>query len=86
MANLAISADLPGKDNNWRAEPAYADNLSEACKSISNSNWRTILKCTPKRTGSTHAAISKLFKNTLLTNNLANAIGLRISRFFPNAN
>ena len=86
MTNLAIRADLPGKDNSWWAEPAYADNLSEACKSVPNNTWRTILKCSPKRTRSTQAAISKWLRKTTLTNNLANTIGPRISRFFPNAN
>ena len=73
--NLAIRADLPGKDNSWWAEPAYADNLSEACKSVPNNTWRTILKCSPKRTRSTQAAISNWLRKTTLTNNLANTIG-----------
>ena len=86
MTNLAIRTDLPGKDNSWWIEPAYADNLSEACKSVPNNTWRTILKCSTKRTKSTQSTISKWLRKTTLTNNLANTIGPRISRFFPNAN
>ena len=86
MTNLAIRADLPGKDNSWWTEPAYADNLSEACRSVPNNTWRTILKCSTKRTKSTQSTISKWLRKTTLTNNLANTIGPRISRFFPNAN
>ena len=86
MSNLAISPDQPGKDNSWWTEPAFADNLSEACKSVPNATWRTIIKSTSRKKGSAQAATSKWLKTALLTNNLANAIGPRISRFFTNAN
>ena len=28
MTNLTIRTDIPGKDNSWWIEPAYADNLA----------------------------------------------------------
>ena len=49
MTNLALPDNQPGKDNPWWDDPAFADNLFEADRSIPNSTWNTILKRTSKK-------------------------------------
>ena len=86
MSNLALSDNQPGRDNIWWVEPAFADNLFEASKTIPSSTWTTIVKSTSKKKGSAQAATTKWLKTSLLTKNLAIIIGPRINRFFANAN
>ena len=75
MTNLALQDNQPGKDNPWWEDPAFADNLFEADRSIPNSTWNTMLKSTSKKRGSAQARTLKWLKNTLLTKNLAILIG-----------
>jgi hypothetical protein len=49
MTNLALKDDQPGRDNSWWAEPAFAENLFEASKTIPSSTWSTIVKSTSKK-------------------------------------
>lgn len=49
MSNLAIPENSPGKDNSWWSDPAFADNLFEANKTIPNSTRGTILKNSYKK-------------------------------------
>ena len=83
MSNLAIPENQPGKDNPWWSDPAFADNLFEADKTVPNGTWSTILKSTSKKKGSAQAATTKCFKNTLLTKNLAQIIAPSASLMPP---
>jgi hypothetical protein len=49
MTNLALQDNQPGKDNPWWEEPAFADNLFEADRTIPNSTWNAIIKSTSKK-------------------------------------
>lgn len=85
MPNLAIPENSPGIDNPWWSEPAFADILFEANKTIPNNTRSTIQKKTFKKKGSTQAGITKWLKMTSLTRNLAQVIAPRINRFFANS-